>query len=313
MVVWSIRQFCSRSLQLTTPRERRLIEELREEIENIPPEEAINCSLAEEAWKRNASRLRNDILFHDPKKFLRWDVIEETMFVGNEPYVESELRHIQMRQDWNSRWKNAIQESTIGHPKRFASYRESSANLIHQAYHLCRFEETTATKIEDFDLIFEFGGGYGSLCKLTHNLGFKGTYIIFDLPIFSALQWFYLRSVELPARIINSPPFLSEGVICTSSTNTLDALLGDIIGGKKTLFIATWSLSETAIITRESILQFIPAFHFYLISFQDYFYEINNVDFFKKWKEKHSESIAWYEVALDHIPGNHYLFGAKIN
>ncbi len=313
MAVWLIRQFRGYSLQLKTPRERRLIDELRKELKNLPSEEVTNCSLAGEVWKRNALQLHNMILSRDPRKFLRWDVIRETMFVGNKPYIEIELQHIQKRQDWNLRWKSAIEESTIGQPECFAPYPESSANLIHQAYHLCRFEETTSARIEDLNLIFEFGGGYGSLCKLIHNLGFKGTYVIFDLAPFSALQWFYLSSAGLPARIINSPPFLNEGVICTSNMKALDALFGDIFKGRNSLFIATWSISETPIATREIILQSMPIFQFYLIAFQDYFYEINNIDFFKKWEERYGESMRWCRIKLDHILGNHYLFGTKIN
>ena len=36
------------------------------------------------------------------------------------------------------------------------------------------------------------------MCRLFHQLGFSGRYVIYDLPQFSALQAFYLGSVGLP-------------------------------------------------------------------------------------------------------------------
>ena len=42
------------------------------------------------------------------------------------------------------------------------------------------------------DVIVEFGGGYGSMCRLVRKLGFKGRYVIFDLRPILALQKYYL-------------------------------------------------------------------------------------------------------------------------
>ena len=69
--------------------------------------------------------------------------------------------------------------------------------MIFQAYHLCRFEEATGRPLASMPLIVEFGGGYGRLCQLAHDLGFRGTYVIFDLPEVAVLQRFYLRHVGI--------------------------------------------------------------------------------------------------------------------
>jgi hypothetical protein len=45
--------------------------------------------------------------------------------------------------------------------------------------------------VRGFDFVIEFGGGYGSLCRLFFNQQFKGQYVLFDLPPFSALQHFF--------------------------------------------------------------------------------------------------------------------------
>lgn len=43
--------------------------------------------------------------------------------------------------------------------------RFTSANRVHQAYHLYRFEQTTGLRIDDFGQIVEVGGGYGAMCR----------------------------------------------------------------------------------------------------------------------------------------------------
>jgi hypothetical protein len=46
--------------------------------------------------------------------------------------------------------------------------------------------------LHDADCIVEFGGGFGSMCRLIGALGFRGRYVIFDLPPVLALQRYYL-------------------------------------------------------------------------------------------------------------------------
>jgi len=65
--------------------------------------------------------------------------------------------------------------------------------LIHHTYHIAQFEDKVGERISNFDFIFKFGGGYGSMCKLLHNPGFKGRYVLYDFPVFSALQEFFLK------------------------------------------------------------------------------------------------------------------------
>ena len=219
----------SNSLVLPTQEETKLIENLRAEFSKLPLEETENCSPAESAWKENSNRLRQKILSDDPRNFLRWDVITETMCVSNEPFVEIEFNHLRRSHGWQKQWKNAIKETSVGHPIPFFLYPQSSGNLIHQAYHLCRFEEKTGTKINTFNFIFEFGGGYGSMSMLLHNLGFKGKYIIFDIPQFSALQGYYLQSIGLPIYTGKSFGLSRSNVICISSIDDLRIMIKNTI------------------------------------------------------------------------------------
>ncbi|KAJ1474744.1 hypothetical protein T484DRAFT_1831154, partial [Baffinella frigidus] len=99
----------------------------------------------------------------------------------------------------------------------------TSTNLVHQAYHTFVFQQATSLLpweaagglVVEFGgtygclcnlmhtggmcdaasgLVVEFGGGYGCLCNLMHTGGFEGQYLLYDLPVFSLIQTYYLSS-----------------------------------------------------------------------------------------------------------------------
>jgi len=66
-------------------------------------------------------------------------------------------------------------------------------------------ERMTGHRISDFNFVFEFGGGYGSFARIAHSLGFRGQWIIHDLPELSALQRMYLGQRGVPISHSSSP------------------------------------------------------------------------------------------------------------
>ncbi len=158
------------------------------------------------------------------------------------------------------------------------------------------------------DYVFEFGGGYGSMCRLFYNLGFHGRYIIFDLPSLSALQRYYLRTIGF--RVKSTTEFVKseDGIVCVSDIQQLISLLPDHIKASNALFLATWSISESPIRIRELILPRISDFQSFLIAYQDGFEEVNNVEYFDNWK-KTIKNVAWQSWRIEHLPGNNYLVG----
>ncbi len=141
------------------------MEELRESLGNLP-DPTDNCSPSEAEWLRNVARLRRLIRSQDPREFLTWDVIERTMFVGDADYLSVELNYLMQHVDWNRMWRPAIREVNGGCPQPYAKYQESSGNLIHHAYHVAQLMDQTSIRVEDLTLVVEFGGGYGSMCRL---------------------------------------------------------------------------------------------------------------------------------------------------
>jgi hypothetical protein len=291
-------------------REAALVNDLRHEIHIMPEPKAVTDSAAESAWLANRRTLRKCILEEDPREFLTWDVVTGSMFVGNRPFIDSELSYLMHRPDWKQVWEDIIEEDPAGAPKPYKGYRQSSGNRIHQAYHLARFEQETGMAVNRFPLIVELGGGYGSLCRLIHKLGFKGQYIIFDLPEFVALQKFYLGSLAMPLIEAEDVASGRRGILCTSDLTVLGSF--DPRDAQAGLFIATWSLSETDSAFREqtTTLPAVDSAAAYLIAYQNNFEGVDNGRFFDAWRAK-KPGICWVHSEISHMPGNFYLFGRK--
>lgn len=291
-------------------RDRRVQKErLRESIKALVPLGTDNLSAAP-AWRNFAAQLRLNLLERNPDFFLRWNVIADTMFVFHAPYIATELRCLRARGDWATRWRPAIREDAVGAPTPYLCYPQSSGNMIHHAYHLSVFETSTKTAVTDYDVIIEFGGGYGSLCRLAHKLGFKGTYIIYDLPELSALQTFFLGSLGL--RISDSVlgAITNNSIACCSDlAELLNASLGKL-EGMRVLFIATWSLSESPLETRESLKDLCSNCTAHLIAYQHAFRGIDNASFFDGWSHV-LRTFEWHHHEISHLPGNSYLIGVQ--
>lgn len=288
-----------------------LARELRSTFRSFPTFSTENALPSEASWYGNMNRLRWLVLEQDPRRFIRWDIIQETMFVWDVEYLHTEIDFLSSLPNWNQRWFAAIRESPIGAAPPSAFLPVSSGNLIHHAYHLAQFEEKTGLDISKMDFVLEFGGGYGSMCRLFHNLGYKGRYLIFDLPAFSALQRYYLRSLEITLRPPNTFKVAQSDVFLVSALDDLEGLIasGDIATGNA-MFVGTWSISEAPIEFRQSILSLTKGFQAFLIAYQDRFGEVNNFEFFDRWSATRDD-ILWKRWGIDHIPGNNYLVGRK--
>lgn len=281
-----------------------LVNELRSKIKQLPEPEAAGQSEAERTWVRNRNRLRQLILEDDVSNFLNWDVIKQTMFY--EPPV-LELEFLQKLPNWN-KWEKAIRESRVGKSKPYPGYSESSGNLIHQAYNLAQLVCTTGCAIEDMSQIIDFGGGYGCMCRLVHQLGFKGRYIIFDLPELLALQEYYLKSVGAATSISTKITDTENCIILLSDYNDLAKQLQK--QAEPCAFIATWSISEAPPKLRNEIFALISNPTYLLIAYQEQFRDINNSAYFAELIRSSSD-YCWHDYPIRHLKGNRYLIGAR--
>lgn len=287
--------------QLAGTEQDELVAQLRAELAELDGQshpDAVRSPTWAEIRDRLVDRLFND----DPREFLTWQVVHEALFRATffrmSDWIDVEYEALRARPAWRSRWAAAITEDPAGCPPRWSGNPETSANLIHHAYHLLRFEQFAGRSVGDLDEIVEFGGGYGSMARLARRLGFGGRYHIHDFPELNALQRYFLRSVDLTRGL--------ETADRTSFGNDIEAV-PPRDGGSTRLFIATWSLSETPLEVRDAWSEAIAASTDVIVAFQHEFEGIDN----RRWFEDLCRGLpfSWERTEIAHIPGNSYVIG----
>jgi len=241
--------------------------------------------LGTSSWEKNRREIRRAILEENINDFLNWSVIQRTMI-----YEAPKVEYMEVTK--NKLLIDGITESKIGNPKPYYLDVKTSGNLIHHAYSMSKLLNSDI--IGRFDRVVEFGGGYGSMCRLFRNMNYIKKYIIFDLPEFLYLQEFYLSSIN------------SDYILNTIFTGNIDELRYE---GENTLFIATWSLSEMPLELRENLLSNL-IFNYCVIAFQSEFDGINNIEYFNEFQNRYTQ-INFEIIPIEHLEGHFYLIGSK--
>jgi hypothetical protein len=148
----------------------RLASKLRSAMAQLPRKNG-----ATDGWASFSNSLAAQLSERRPTSFLRCPVVRQTMFVAKAAYLREEFRHLRNSSLWMSHWRPALRETRVGNPDPLWLYPRSSGNTVHHLYHLCRFTEETGADLAKLRFIFEFGGGYGNLCRLFQRLGFAGS------------------------------------------------------------------------------------------------------------------------------------------
>lgn len=171
--------------------------EVREAFGRLPP--LPDKPSRPNTWGSYRRSIRDHAKNDEIAEFLRWGTIQATMFVGNEPFVHQEYAALRLHDI--RRWDIAIREDLFGKPDRLPWMIYTSGNMVHQAYHLMQWERVTGVEVGSLNRIVEFGGGYGAMAWIVNRLGFKGEYVIYDIPEMSILQRYYLSNVGIPVTL----------------------------------------------------------------------------------------------------------------
>jgi hypothetical protein len=263
-------------------------EEFRNRIAALPPVEGNTY------WDDKRREFRHSVQHDNLSRFLRWNSIGITMYLGGWHWVEPEYRELQRERP---EWAAALKEDEFGGADYYHIDPTTNANVVHMGYHLLQWEKATGRKVTELDSILEIGGGYGCMAKVVHRLGFRGKYYIYDLPEFSLLQEFYLSHV------------LAAGSHNIEWVNTREQDRGRLPGAVD-LWLATWSFSEFPKALRQEIIsQTTP--QSYLIGYQHTFEWVDNMFWFAEYRRNHPE-YDWTSQQLTHQDGQPwYLFGMR--
>lgn len=201
-------------------------------------------------WSRRAHEIARCILEEDLDGFTQWPLVVETMFAGESSATRRQLDVLRALPDWRTRWRPALRESPLGRPAASTLHPASSANLIRQAYLLARFEAAMGARIDTFDRIVEFGGGFGALCRLARRLGFRGRYVILDIEPMRSLQRWYLRGNGIA--VADDGGACAETDVVSLPVSALPGLFPE--AAPRTAFLAHGSIGETPIPLRDEVL-----------------------------------------------------------
>jgi len=294
---------CGRNkLPAPSIREKKLIKELRQRMRTL------KSSAAGKSWEDFVKKLKRYVLYLDPRNFLRWEVIRLTMTMTDTP--PECLTEMKASPNWENLWQPALQENDFGQPVPHPNLEGSSGTLVIHAWHLFNLKKVTALDFSGLAVVIEFGGGYGSMCRLLRHLGFRGIYVIYDLPEFSLLQDFYLRGLGQPTVTEQELPPAPGQNILISNLEDFKRLNAAWPAGKK-LFIATWSLSETPLEPREEFLSLVANGDYYLFAFQDKFDGVDNLEFFKNYQKKNNH-LQWSSyLSYPRDQRDYYLIGYR--
>lgn len=225
-----------------------------------------------DAWRHDLwTRAQQD----DPRNFMAWPCVFHTMIVDHWP------EQIKVEHDYVMRQLNRpmidfdiVTASLPGTP-----FLSSTRNLIHQAYHILRWQEATGLAISDMQSIYEFGGGYGAMALVARRMGFTGKYYICDLPEFALLQQWYLSECGV------------DGVEWVGKDGYSDV----------DLLIACYSLSETDFGERNRILNAWQA-DSYLFLYSNKFEDYDNKLYFQALEYGEWFATNWRHSRIEHLP-----------
>jgi hypothetical protein len=254
-------------------------------------------------WATFTAEISSALRLNGADQFLRLPPIAKTLHSRQRSVGRRYLAYLLRSTRFSPTIHKALTESPVGKPLVSPHYPLSSPLLVQHGYHLVRLLESTDFDLSGLRLVVEFGGGYGSFFRLLRNLGYRNRYIICDLPVMCALQRFYLRNV-FPTEPGAQPPANLQWL----SGDMHAALKRETTENSHSLFMATWSLSETPLTVRTEVAPVMAGFKYILCAYQRAFGSYDNVQYFESL-EKTLPHFNWHHAECPVYRNNFYLIG----
>jgi hypothetical protein len=297
-----------------TSREAALARRLATDLRAIA--EADETGTGSDFWRATCRALVTLATENDPLFFMRWEPIRATMVHGATPWIIASWWRLRHSADWRAKWAPALRHKQYGHAPPFPPMPATNAIAIEHASHLFHFREATGEAFHDAQCVVEFGGGYGSMCRLIHALGFRGSYFIFDLPHVLALQRYYLalHGIDTETNSVNP----ASGVRLVADLDTLTHLIDNITAPHFSA-ISTWALSEMPLSLRKRIEPILQrsGCRKILLSYQARFEGNDNRAYFTALASRASASVKWMDIPVGERSAptspfaSFYLFGMR--
>lgn len=207
-------------------------------------------------WEGFTNQIKHHLQTDGVTRFMNWPIITNTMIAGVDL---TEFEQLKGSKNW-SLWETKLDETTLK-PNSYPNFPSSSTNNMHHAYSLNVMMEHLDCDLSSFDTVVEFGGGYGNTCRLFKNWG-ESEFYIYDIPELIEIQRYYLDANNV------------KGVKYLSGLDTVPNLVGN------SLFLGLWSISETPVSERKTMLENLRFFECdnIFIAMGGSFFNENNLD-----------------------------------
>jgi len=195
-------------------------------------------------WNNFLLNIRSLILTEDIRNFHNWGPIRQTMNAGDPRtgFSKDHLKLLKLENNWD-RWDQLLKN-------------EFTTSAVNHSYYLNKLEKFVKP-INEFDFIFEFGAGFGNMCRVAKSLGFAGKYVIFDFPELLTIQKYYLQTNNIIASDKSN-----EVQLCCNFNK-----LNKILNKENSLCISTHALEEAPIEVMNKILNNVKEFSAFLFVF----------------------------------------------
>lgn len=201
-----------------------------------------NSKFIEKLWREQNRQMNEDFKDGLPTDFLREKHARDYM-ASPAPGTQEGIGKLNMIKGFpKNRLKELLIEDFVGRPLIFNNRFKTTFNNIQLLLHLCCYENAMSTKIEDFNNVIEWGGGYGRMAAIIKRFKSGITYTIIDLPSMSVIQYLYLSSIIENVKLVTkNSPSIKNGAV-----NLLPLSLIEYAPSKCDLFISTFALTESS-------------------------------------------------------------------
>lgn len=210
-----------------------------------------------------------------PGGFLRQPTIARTVHPNQMPLARAYLGDLSADEFSRTQILPRLHDVPLGDPYLCSFFPLASPMTIQHGYYLSLMKEHWNIFIPDNQIqhVFEIGGGYGNFCRLVFEYGYRGRYVIADLPEMHRIQKHFLGGV-LPKSSVN-------GQIEYCPLNRTDGLPD----AGPSLLIATFSISEMPLATRQLIEDRYEQFEYIFIAYNQAFDGVDNRAYFDSLAE----------------------------
>jgi hypothetical protein len=140
--------------------------------------------------------------------------------------------------------------------------------------------------------VVEIGGGYGNLCRIIRNMGYRGRYQIADLPEMQEIQRYFLAKVG-----------------CSAWLGPL--VMDHLRPYGKSILIATFSVNEMPLDLRVKLEPYYASYNYLFFAYNHNFDGVDNLEYFDGLRERLGST-----HDMKHVSDTHkrcwYLMGAKV-